>query len=386
MLTLEGCRTRQARFCERLEAAEIPAAVISDPRDIYYLTGLLPESKIYPYPSLLFLGPGLPSWLATGLGDGEGVVDERCVYPIQVLYTLNPDNARRLVPLVRDLAARTPNLTRIGFQREALPHSLHHAFAAAAAPREWVEIDELLQDLQLRKDPDEVSCIRTAIDAVLAGYTRAQQVVRPGISELEVMTECQAASQRHTGEVHFYNGDFRSGDFGGFARPRAIEAGELYIIDSWADVHGYWCDMSRTWAVSGSPTDLQAGVYEHLAGVLRAVPEMATLGRDTRDFWRELDARIREHPHLAQDGLVHHGGHGIGLRVHEAPDLNRDRGGVFEVGNVFTCEPGGYSQELRSGVRLENVFVVTAAGTEVLSEYPLSPVPDPHCPVPAESR
>jgi Xaa-Pro dipeptidase len=382
MLTLDGCRARQQRFLTRLEQAGIPAALISEPRDIYYLTGLLPENKPYPYPSLLFLGPGLPSWLATGLDGGEGAVDERMVYPINVMATLNPDNHRRLCELVRAPLGRSQNLPRLGFQREGLPHSVARVAESAAAPREWVEIDEILQDLQLRKDPDEVECIRRSVRATLAGYTRAQQAIRPGVTELEVMTECQAAAQRYTGRGHFYSGDFQSGQPGGPARDRPIEQGELYIIDAWSDIDGYWCDMSRAWSVGGEPTDLQASVYEHVAGVLRAVPQMARAGRSTSDLWRELDARLREHPHLADLGLVHHGGHGVGLRVHEGPDLNRDRGGLFEVGNIFTCEPGAYTDALRQGVRLENVFHVTEAGTQVLVEYPVSIIPDPNCPLP----
>jgi Xaa-Pro dipeptidase len=337
---------------------------------------------MYPYPNLLFLGPGQTSWLATGLADGEAWVHERLVYPINELATLNPDNHRRLCRLIEPPLRRTLGLSRIGYQREALPHSVAQTIAGVASPQGWVAVDEILQDMQLRKDPDEVECIRRSVRATLAGYTRAQQVIRPGISELEVMTECQAAAQRFTGAVHFYNGDFRSGEPGGFARDRRIEAGELYIIDAWSDIDGYWCDMSRAWIVGEQPTDLQATVYEHVAGILKAVPQMAQRGRDTRDFWRELDARVREHPHLADLGLTHHGGHGVGLRVHEGPDLNRDRGGTFEVGNVFTCEPGAYSQELRRGVRLENVFHVAERGVEVLSEYPLSITPDPNCPVP----
>lgn len=382
MLSPEGCRARQQRFLARLEEDGISAALISDPRDIYYLTGVLPESKIYPYPNLLFLGPGLPSWLATGLGSGEPVVDELLLYEIGMFATLNPDNHRRLGALVRDRAAGTQNLGRVGFQRESLPHGVATTFAAAAAPGEWVEIDETLQAQQLRKDPDEVDCIRRAIRATLAGYTRAQQVIEAGRSELEIMTECQAAAQRYSGCVHFFNGDFRSGEPGGFARDRRIENGELYIIDAWSDLDGYWCDMSRAWVVGGEPTDLQAEVYEHIAAILRDVPRLATIGRSTTDLWRELDARVREHRLFADSGLVHHGGHGLGLRVHEAPDLNRDRGGVFQVGNIFTCEPGAYSDQVRGGVRLENVFYVSPEGAVDLSQYPLSIRQDPQCPVP----
>lgn len=383
MLTAEGCRVRQERFQSRLEEAEIEGALISAPRDIYYLTGVLPEFHV-PYPSLLFLGPGLGSWLVTGMDEERAAaaqVDEVHTYPIGTYATVNPDNYRRLGEAIGPLAARSQHLLRVGFQREATAFSLTSAYDRAAFPRRWEEIDEILQELQLRKDPDEVACIQRAVNANLAGYTRAQQVIRPGITELEVMTECQAAVQRYSGEVHYYNGDFQCGQMGGYARNRAIEAGELYIIDSWVDLSGYWSDMSRTWIVGETATDLQLSVYEHLAGVLKDVPDMARVGRCTREFWQELDARIREHPHMAEGGLPHHGGHGLGLRVHEGPDLNRDRGGVFEVGNTFTCEPGFYSDALRQGVRIENNFYLSPDGVVNLSEYPLSLTPDPQCPL-----
>jgi len=41
----------------------------------------------------------------------------------------------------------------------------------------------------------------------------------------------------------------------------------------------------------------------------------------------------------------HHLGHGIGLFPHEGPHLNPNTNwdDVFEVGNVFTAEPGPYA-------------------------------------------
>ena len=67
----------------------------------------------------------------------------------------------------------------------------------------------------------------------------------------------------------------------------------------------------------------------------------------------------------------HHLGHGIGLFPHEAPHLNSHWDDVFEVGDVFTCEPGLYSNELRGGIRLENDYLVTETGVELLSDFPL---------------
>ena len=138
---------------------------------------------------------------------------------------------------------------------------------------------------------------------------------------------------------------------------------------------GYWADLARTFVVGGKPTELQASVFAHLAAILEDVPALVRPGGSATELWKTLDARIREHPHLAVDGLVHHGGHGVGVRPHEAPDLNRDRDGVFEVGDVFSCEPGGYSEALNMGVRVENTFWVTENGVENLVDYPLNLIP-----------
>jgi Xaa-Pro aminopeptidase len=371
MLTMEGCRARQQRLRERLDAAGVGGALVSSPRDIYYLTGLLTENVTYPFPSLLYLGTTGASWLATWAAEGEALVDERLTYDFHVMYTMNPDAIARLTALIAGKVGALRGVTRLEFQAESLPFAVGRAVEQAASPREWLPIDATLADLQKRKDADEVVCLRAAIGAVLAGYDRAQQVIAAGVNELDVFAQCQQAAQQHSRRVHYYGGDFQCGSFGGVARDRRIEGGELYIIDAQADVDGYWSDMARTWSVA-EPTALQQSVYDHLAGVLRAVPEMARAGRSCTEFWRELDQRIAAHPHLAASGLVHHGGHGVGLRVHEAPDLNRDRDDVFEVGNVFSCEPGGYSDELRHGVRVENTFLITEQGVENLSEYPLT--------------
>ena len=87
---------------------------------------------------------------------------------------------------------------------------------------------------------------------------------------------------------------------------------------------------------------------------------------------RIVDALIREHPALAEKGLTHHAGHGIGLRAHEMPDLNPERGGKLEVGQIITCEPGGYPDAARGGVRLENMYLITENGAENLSVFPMT--------------
>ncbi len=69
--------------------------------------------------------------------------------------------------------------------------------------------------------------------------------------------------------------------------------------------------------------------------------------------------------------FTHHLGHGIGLYPHEGPHLNPNWDDVFCERDVFTVEPGLYGDDLRGGIRLENDYLVTSDGVELLTDFPL---------------
>ncbi|MEA2531399.1 MAG: Xaa-Pro dipeptidase [Thermomicrobiales bacterium] len=369
MLTQEGCRTRQERFRALLAREGIDAAVISDPRDVYYLTGFLASGPM-PLPVLLYLESDGRSVLAAPNADDPAAVDERATYEPHLLATLNPDPMRRLGRAIADHLAGARSVRRLGWQAESLPRHVGDLLATTLHPEEWTPIDDGLADLQKRKDPDEIALLRESIACTLAAYDAVREAIAPGANELAVLEAGHRAANLRAGEPVFHNGDYRSGEPGGPARNREIEAGELYIVDAWTIYRGYWSDLCRTFPVA-EPTPLQREVFAHMAQILSDVPSQLKPGAHGTDLWRWIDRRIREHPHLREAGLGHHAGHGVGVRAHEAPDLNRDREGILEPGNVVSCEPGSYVPDLNSGVRLENTFLITETGCELLSNYPV---------------
>ncbi|MEM9657992.1 MAG: M24 family metallopeptidase, partial [Planctomycetota bacterium] len=68
----------------------------------------------------------------------------------------------------------------------------------------------------------------------------------------------------------------------------------------------------------------------------------------------------------------HHLGHGVGLAPQEGPHLNPRWNDHFEVGDFFTVEPGLYHDDLRHGIRLEQNYLVTETGVELLTDFDLS--------------
>jgi Xaa-Pro aminopeptidase len=68
------------------------------------------------------------------------------------------------------------------------------------------------------------------------------------------------------------------------------------------------------------------------------------------------------------DGFQFSLGHGVGLRVHEDPALGRAGDAALVAGDVIALEPGLWQAEI-GGVRFEDLLVVTADGSETLTDY-----------------
>lgn len=373
MLTEAGCRDRQTRFREKLDKLNVDAVILTDYRDVYYLTGVLLPDK-FPgghFPLFMLLETHAGAWLAADTCVQSSCLDDCLTYEWNQFGTMNPDPMRQLEVLVGARLSGAKAVKRLGWQAESLPNLLRTTAEQHLYPDEWVAVDDVLEEMQRRKDPDEVQAIRRCVQVNLAGYSAAQAAIAPGVNELAVLAAGQRGAMLAAGGRVYHDGDYRCGMFNGPARNRAIEAGEIYIIDAQTYHQGYWSDLSRAFSVGGQPTSLQQTIFDHIAAVQREVPSLLKPGANGKDIWRKLDERIREHPALEDSGLTHHGGHGIGLHAHEMPDINPDRGGILEVGNVLSVEPGGYTEEARYGVRIENMYLITETGAENLSEFPV---------------
>ncbi len=373
MLDPNWTKIRQDRLRELMEHENLDLLYLSDLRDISYATGQLlktPDAAA-DFPALAALAADGTSWLVSHTMDGDALVDQRFAYEPALAATMNPDPMARLNEVVGAVVAGGSAPKRVGFQRESLSWLLQDTISRIQRPGAWIPIDTQLAAMQAVKDPDELALMKRAIDCSAAAYAAARAIIAPGVNELEVREAGHRAAVLEAGEIIFHNGDYRSGVPGGFARNRSIEAGELYIIDAWSCYRGYWSDLSRAFAVS-EPSPLQTEVFDWIAGVLRGVQAEIRPGRDGIEIWTWLDAHLREHPHLRETGLRGHGGHSIGTRAHEQPDINKDRGGVLQAGMVLCVEPSGYSPALNAGIRLENQFLVTVTGAELLSDIPLT--------------
>jgi Xaa-Pro aminopeptidase len=232
-------------------------------------------------------------------------------------------------------------------------------------------IDTVLWQMRRRKDADELALMRTAAKCADAMYRRAREIIRPGVLETDVFVELHSTATREANEPlsAYLGNDYACGAGGGPPRPgREARTGEIYIIDVGPAFRGYFSDACRAFAVDRRPTDAQMAAWTALAEALKIVERMAKPGVRCRDIFQAVFDHLLKSP---VGRFPHHLGHGVGLQPHEYPHLNPKWDDVLMEGDVFTAEPGLYGPSINGGIRLENIYLVTASGVENLIESPL---------------
>lgn len=369
MLTEQGCLQRQKRFRAVLAENKVDAVVLTDLRDVYYFTGRLFTGP-FGTPAMLVMKTAGGAWLVGPGAEGGYGVDDTLAYEVGKMGTMNLNWASLALDQAKKKLGTLTGVTRIGYEPETMPRLWSEAIDAAAHPKEWVNVEPMLIRQQRRKEADELAMFREAIRIDLAVYDALRAGLRPGMTELEALALGYRAGVQAAGEKIFHDGDYRCAEPWGPARNRPIQSGEMYVIDSWINYRGHWADLCRTFFVEGKPTDVQQSVYDHVARCHDFITPMLKPGARGTLIWKAMDEYLRQHPALADEPFVHHAGHGLGMRVHLEPDLNRDREGIIEEGDLLCVEPGAYVAKLGVYVRLENTYLVSAGGVENFSPYP----------------
>jgi Xaa-Pro aminopeptidase len=358
-----AARGRQRRLLTEMQALRLDLVIVQQIEHVQWLTGAR-----YPWtmsPAAILRADGQLTLVAPKKPELPAAADEIVTYEAQWHSTLRNDQRQAASVVLLNALADKSKIRRLGVEFSCFTAHL------AALPGEREDIEPTLYRLRRRKDPDELARIRKAIGGTEKMYALARQIIEPGITEIEVFNRLQAAAVEEFGELLTGTGnDYQCGARGGSPRNnRRAADGELYILDLGPAFRGYFADNSRTFAVNRQPTDEQLTAWQHVMKVFQHVEATARPGKNCQELFHEAQAILNEAP---VGVFNHHLGHGIGLFPHEAPHLNPHWNDTFEVGDVFTCEPGLYDEQiLRAGMRIENDYVVTETGIENLSPFPM---------------
>lgn len=261
-------------------------------------------------------------------------------------------------------------LKRAGFEERYLPYAEYKKIGAGLGKKtDLIPTQGLIEELRQVKDPKELQRIRKAVRITAEALKFIKDFISPGKKEIEIVAELERFIRYHGADSSAFEIIVASGANSSFphhiSSQRKIDKNESVLVDIGVDYHGYKSDLTRVFFL-GKIKNLNLKIYNIALSAQEKAIEKVRPGVKTKDIDKAGRDYIREKGFGAYFG--HNLGHGVGLEVHEYPQISEKSSVVLEPGMVFTLEPGIYLPN-KFGVRIEDMVLVTEKGCEVLSGF-----------------
>lgn len=228
-------------------------------------------------------------------------------------------------------------------------------------------LDTAISSFRQVKSQEEKDKIISAQSIAEKAFLHILDYIKVGRSEKDIQLELDFFMLRNGAESLSFDTIAVSGVNSsmphGVPSEKLIENGDFITMDFGAVVDGYHSDMTRTVAV-GFVTDEQREVYET---VLKAQENaLSSLKAGVSCFDADKAARDVITAAGYGDNFGHGTGHGVGIQIHELPNLSPKSSMTLQAGNIVTVEPGIYMPD-KFGVRIEDMAYITDFGCENLT-------------------
>ncbi|HWB22640.1 MAG TPA: Xaa-Pro peptidase family protein [Gaiellaceae bacterium] len=375
---------RLARAKAALEASDLGALLLFDPNNLRYVTstaiGTWERDKNIRF-ALLPRGEDPILW-----DFGSAARHHKLYCP-----WLPEENWRAWVPPMRgampdetgvpdDLADLIfEELRQRGIEKEPLGVDVPDMTTFLALSRKGIfmaDSQPVMLEARKIKSADELALLDQAAGIVDAVYEDIYRLLRPGVTESEVvamaMQRLFELGSEHVEAINAISGD-RCNPHPHTFSDRLLRPGDQAFFDIIHAYNGYRTCYYRTFNV-GYATPAQLAAYKQCREWLDASIAMVRPGVTT-DKIAEVWPTAKElgfESERAAFGLQF--GHGLGVGLYEAPMISRLHSFhdpvEIEVGMVFALETYCAASDGRSAARIEEEVIVTADGPQVITRFP----------------
>ncbi len=260
-----------------------------------------------------------------------------------------------------------------------------------AAPQSEVKnLDPIVNNLRAVKSPREIAIIREATRIAGLGIMEAMRDAKPGMHEYELQADAEFVFKKHGALGASYFALIAAGQntyYTHYNRNTGVlEDGDLVQFDYAPDFKYYQSDVTRVFPANGVFTLRQREAYGIYLKLYKALMTSIRVHMTPADVIKaavvKMDAIMASYQftdpkiqnaaksfvenYRRQSSNARSLGHPVGLEVHDVGNLG---GPTLEAGRIFTIEPEMRIEEDHTGIRLEDMILITPTGYEVLSAF-----------------
>ncbi len=291
--------------------------------------------------------------------------------PTRIWAEFSDDPMLVLADQLRELGLDS---ARVAIELDYLPAGDFARLTAALPKARFTPAEGILARLRQLKTPDEIDLLRRLSRISDQAIHDALAAVDEGDCEMDIAGHL-TRNVFSLGAEHFKLLIVATGERSVLPNvgpsERLLKRGDVCRVEIFSVISGYHAGVCRT-AVVGEPPEHAEPIWAHLVDCKYEIMEKVKPGASCREIYESFIAKLAR-MNLPPISFV---GHGIGLHLHENPYLGvtpilgkPGNDAEIEENMVLGFEPLCYDTGYGFGMQNKDMLLVTAAGSELLSDY-----------------
>lgn len=371
------CRSLQ----DRMVGAGLDAVIVAQNADLFYFAGTIQTGNLY------VPAQGQPLYMVRR--------DAARARMESGLKEVVPFSSPRDIPkILAEYGYPVP--ARIGLELDVLPVNFFERYRKIFPDAAFVDATPLIRLVRMKKSKYEIHCMMDAANQVDKVYRRACEVIREGMTDIELAAELEYVARRegHLGLIRMrvFNGEMLFGhtfsgtdsavpaytdtplggigpspSFGQGASYKPIGRNEPIVIDFAGSYDGYLVDQTRIFSLGSLSDRLRRG-YDDMLKVQQLMVDLAPQRPTWGALYNEclelaINLGYADSFMGARESQVSFIGHGLGVEIDEYPFIARGFDEmVMEPGMAFAFEPKVVFPG-EGAVGIENTFYLADDGS-----------------------
>ena len=243
---------------------------------------------------------------------------------------------------------------------------------------EVVDAKLILEQARVIKSPEEIKCMRSAIDVAEIGINKMREALKPGMTENELWSILHQTNIENYGEwieCRILSSGERTNPWMQECSNKVIQDGEIVSFDTdMVGPYGYCADISRAFVVGNKFNEEQKKLYSMAVEQIDHNSRLIKDGLSFKEFTEKSWTLPDEYYPNRYSVMVH----GIGLcdewPAIRYPTDGGERSGIFQKNMTITVESYIGKVGGKEGVKLEQQYLIGENGLELMSHHPLENV------------
>ena len=375
---------RLDRVKKELEKNNLEACILFDPVNVRYALDTL-NMSVYNMHNLTrycFVPVNGPVILyeyfnCENLSEGLNLIDE--IRPaITWDYFSNGDQSEAQL---KKWISEVKDLSNSYFKSKKIAIDVLNGPAVSALNKEGIEVVDaklILEQARVIKSPEEIKCMRSAIDVAEIGIVKMREQLKPGMTENELWSILHQTNIENYGEwieCRILSSGARTNPWMQECSNKVIQHGEIVSFDTdMVGPYGYCADISRAFVVGNKFNNEQKKLYSMAVEQIDHNSRLIKDGLSFKEFTEKSWTLPDEYYPNRYSVMVH----GIGLcdewPAIRYPTDGGERSGIFQKNMTITVESYIGKVGGKEGVKLEQQYLIGENGLELMSHHPLEDI------------